>query len=133
VFIDGVLIPLNKKPKSLGINHSSSFVPIPQLESAVGKGNKGVQLLKAICSQSWGDKETLTQTYKSILKPQMTFGAPIWYPRVDPGSSALAKLQAIQTNMLHVVTEGHKITDRDHLLAEIGVLFMPEQLELACA
>jgi hypothetical protein len=128
VFVDGQLILLNKRPKHLGINQCSSYAPTPQIESSMAVGNKGVQYLKAISGQAWGDKETLLMTYKTIIKPGMIHSAPIWYPNVDPNSSAMTQLQAIQNSLLHVISGAHKTADRDHLLAECGVLSMNDQL-----
>jgi hypothetical protein len=74
--------------------------PGPQIKDIKVKTSPRVQLMKAISGQDWGDKETLTLTYNSLVKPVITNNAAVWFPSIDPNSEALKTLQTIQNNAM---------------------------------
>jgi hypothetical protein len=80
VYLDGVHIPVERKPKWLGFIVSNLFAPTPHLDNNKVKGNKRVQLMKAIRGQDWGDKETLNLTYKTLVASVLEYGAVIFFP-----------------------------------------------------
>jgi hypothetical protein len=83
---EGVLLPLAKEVKWFGTNVSKHFTPGPQIKDIRVKTSLCIQLMKAIYGQDWGDKETLTLTYNSLVKPVITNNAAAWFPSIDPNS-----------------------------------------------
>jgi hypothetical protein len=135
VLIDNIQVPVERKPKFLGLNSQNFFKTSaysPQAVIAYVKLGKCVQLLKAISGQVWGDKETLCLTFNAYLKPNILHIAPVWFPSVGPEAACIKKLQCIHNNAMRMITEAHRMADTDHLLAETEMLPVDEQLGLAC-
>jgi hypothetical protein len=87
VFMDGKLILLHKKPKSLGIWHDTFNCWNRNAVETQKKFAHRVQIMKAVGRSSWGfDKETLLLTFNALIKPALGFGAPIWAPNIKPTS-----------------------------------------------
>jgi hypothetical protein len=87
--------------------------------------------MKALASTNWGhDMKTLVNTYKIIIHPFFTFGAPIWFPNASP--SAIASLQTIQNAVLRIATGCYKKTSIAHLHQENKVLSVKEHLYMLC-
>jgi hypothetical protein len=89
--------------------------------------------MKAIGGQDWGDKETLLLMYNTLVKPVITNGAPIWYPSMEPDSTAIKDLQRVQNNAMRTITGAHRNSSQDHLLAETKLLPNSENLNLICS
>jgi hypothetical protein len=88
-YLDGVLLPVDRKPKWLGFTVSNLFAPTPHLDGAIVSGNKRLQIMKAIRGQDFGDKETLKLTYNSLVKPVIEYGAAIFFPITGPEASSI--------------------------------------------
>ena len=135
VLIDNIQVPVERKPKFLGLNSQNFFKSsayTPQAAVVYAKLGKGVQLLKAISGQDWGDKETLRLTFNAYLKPNILYVAPVWFPSIGPEAACIKKLQCVHNNAMRVITGAHQMADTDHLLAETDMLPVDEQLGLAC-
>jgi hypothetical protein len=88
--------------------------------------------MKAISGKDFGDRETLKQTYQSYMKPVFTFNASVWYPRIEPNAGSIEQLQSTQNSATRLITGNHKMASKEHLLAEMQLLSVREQLELSC-
>jgi hypothetical protein len=132
-FIKDTLIPLDKKPKSLGLNLTPMFKATSHLDILGGEMKKSHQLLKALKGQDWGKKETLQQTYQAYIKPTFIIGAPAWYPNVNPDASSMVRLQSVQNFIMRTITSAHQISSQEHHLAETRILSVREQFELSCS
>jgi hypothetical protein len=130
VFFEGDLLPLNKRPKSLGLTFSNGYVWSPQASEAGVKMSSRVQLLKAIRGLDFGDKETLRLTYNAFVKPAYSYIVPVWYPHAKPTS--IKRLQSTQNNAMRIITGAHKLSSQDHLLAECEFIPVSEHLKLIC-
>jgi hypothetical protein len=100
VLIDGVQIPVERKPKFLGLNSQNFFKSspyTPQAEAVHSKLGSGLQLMKAISGQDWRDKEMLHLTYNAYLKPNIIYVVPVWFPSVGPDAACIKKLKAVRT------------------------------------
>ena len=65
VFIDGVLLPLDKNPKILGVIFDPLFTFSPHTRHVAKKASDRLRVLKALSGTLWGqDKETMLMTYK---------------------------------------------------------------------
>jgi hypothetical protein len=114
VFIDGVPVPLNKKPKPLGVTFDPLFNFGENADDYKGKVDKCVPVMSALGRTSWGDdKETLLFTFNALMKPTLTYCAPIWAPNTK--KSNRKKLQLVQNKALRIVTRCHRATSVDHL------------------
>jgi hypothetical protein len=133
VFIDGTLIALKKNPKQLDNTFSPLNKSSAQVNTIIPKLNKGLQLLKATSGQSFGDKETLRLTYQAFMKPVKDNVAPIWYPRLEPDSTIVERIQTNQNSAMRMITGNVKMASQDHLLAESSVLPIKAHLGLICS
>jgi hypothetical protein len=92
VLIDNIQIPIERRPKFLGLNSQNYFKTspyTPQAEAIHTKMSSGIQLLKANSGQDWSDKETLHLTYNAYLKPNVIYVAPVWYPSIGPDANCI--------------------------------------------
>ena len=132
VSIDGVPIPLDKNPKSLGNWWDTHNTGNKQATESVIKINKQLGIMSAVKNSNWGfDKETLSLTYNSIIKPTIGFGAPIWVPNMKP--SNVKKLQTLQNCGLRMITGCHLASSIDHLHAETEILPVQIHLDMLCS
>jgi hypothetical protein len=92
VLINNTPIPLNEYPKALGINFNPLFTPAAHFESLITKLSPRELLLKALKGQDYGDKETFCLTYQALIKPVISFGAPVYFPSVEPDSVHVKRL-----------------------------------------
>jgi hypothetical protein len=132
VFLNGQSIPLNKNVIWLGQMLSSMFIMSPHIGTFKVKSSPHLQIMKAIRGQVWGDKETLRLTYQALIKPIMTHNVAILFPSVGPDATSIQELQRIQNAGMHIITGGHKMTSREHLLAQTKFLPVAKHLEMIC-
>ena len=76
-------------------------------------------------------KETLIITYKALIKPILTYAAPIWFPNASLSSIAIA--QTIQNSALRIATGSHRMASVSHLHSEAEVLPVSNHLSLLCS
>ena len=132
VFINGVLLPLEKNPKLLGVVLDPLFTFSPHVRHVAKKANERLRVIKALAGSSWGqDKETMLITYKSLIRSNLDYAAPIWSPNVKP--TPLDRLQCIQNASLRVVTGCHKMASEAHLHAETYMLPVSDHLRMISA
>jgi hypothetical protein len=83
----------------------------------------------SISGQEFGDKKMLKITYNAYMKSTMT---PVWFPSMNPGSTAIQRLQCNQNAAMHTITGAHRNSHEGHLLAETQLLPVREHLGLVC-
>ena len=132
VTYEGVPIPLKTDIKYLGLNFNKHGAYSSHTGTIDTKIQSRHQLLKATSGQDWGDKEVLRSTYKSFIKPVITYAAPVYFPSMGPKHSAIAKLQRSQNAVMRTITGAYKNSSTNHLLAEAELLSVSESLELSC-
>ena len=97
------------------------FTFTSHIKETVIKAKKKINVLKALAGTEWGcDKETMTNTYKTIGRSQLEYGAPIWSPLIK--ESLMDSLQTVQNNALRIATGSFKMAAMDHLHRETKVL-----------
>ena len=131
VQLDGSILPLDTTPKILGVRFDPSFTFTPHIKEVALKCGNRLNILKALSGTSWGhQKETLEVTYNSLIKPVLSYAAPIWHPSTCPTN--IQTLQVVQNKALRVITGSLKMADQQHLHTETKILPIKEHLNLLC-
>jgi hypothetical protein len=132
VYLNGVLLHLNKFLKNLGTNFDLHVVYNVHGNELHLSGSKFLSLLKALSGTSWGqDFETLLLTWKTLGKPAINHNDPIW--KLNISATTVAKLQVIQNHALRLATGCHKRTRIEHLHQETRELHLDSHLNLLCS
>ena len=85
------------------------------------KANKSLNILKALTGSTWGhDSDTLTTTYKAIIRSVINYASPAWSTIISPTN--LNKLQITQNKALRITTGNVSISPLNHLHAETKIL-----------
>ena len=88
-----------------------------------------MNVLRALSGSSFGhDKECLTATFKSLIRPLLDYAAPIIYPNYS--ATSIRRLQLVQNRALRLITGCHSLAAIDHLHSESGVLPVEAHLRL---
>ena len=125
------VLPLDTTPKILGVRFDPSFTFTPHIKEVALKCSNRLNILKALSGTSWGhQKETLAVTYGALIKPVLSYAAPIWHPSTC--QSNIQSLQRIQNKALRVITGSHKMADQQHLHTETKTLPVKDHLDLLC-
>ena len=129
VQLRGNPVPLEHKPKLLGVTFDTMHTFTPHVKNTVDKGKSKVNLLKAVAGSTWGqDKETLTLTYKAIGRSILEYAVPIWSPIIS--QTCWDRLQVVQNQALRVATGCLAMTPIEHLHRETKVLPLREHGEM---
>ena len=130
--VRGSPVPTERKPKILGVTFDPMFTFTPHITDIAARASSRLQVLKALAGTSWGqDKETILLTYKAIIKPILTYAAPIWFPATC--RSNIGKLQRIQNQALRIATGSLLKSDIQHLHSETSILPLSDHLGVLCA
>lgn len=125
VNIKGEKIKLEHTPKLLGIAFDTMFCFGQHVNSAAQKAKTNLNILKQLAGSKWGqDKQTLINTYKSICRSTLEYGALIWAPNAK--DTHWQKLQSVQNSALRVATGCLQMTSIAHLHQEKKVLPVKE-------
>jgi hypothetical protein len=128
-FLNGCLVPLDRNPKYLGLYHDALNIYHKNADAAKVKASRAYQILKVLSGTSWGkNREMLIATYKTLVRPVLEYGAPIYYPNAS--ATSINKKQVIQNNCLRLITGCHKKTHIDHLHQETKILKLENHNEL---
>jgi len=125
VKVDNTPVRLERTPKLLGVLYDTMYNFSHHIKETVKKGRSKVNVLKALAGSSWGqDKETLTITYKSIVRSTLEYAAPVWAPIIS--KTSWNDLQKVQNQALRVATGCYLKSNVDHLHQETKVLPLQE-------
>jgi hypothetical protein len=73
-------------------------------------------IIKAVMGPIWGFcLKDGTLTYKALILPVLSFGAPIWYPLHTNLKHPVDSLQLVQNAALQAVTGCNVVTSIQHL------------------
>src|SRR5678815_5089013 len=73
-------------------------------------------------------KHSLTTTYKQLLRTNINYASPAWFPALSKFNSK--KLQITQNTALRIITECTKTTPIQHLHDETYILHISTHLEM---
>ena len=129
VHLNNTQVPLNKTPKILGVTLDPLFTFAPHVASTAARASSRLQIMKAVTGSGWGqDKETLLLTYGALIKPIITYAAPIWFPRAS--QTSIDRLQVIQNKALRIASGSVLRADITHLHTECKTLPIKEHLSM---
>jgi hypothetical protein len=138
ISMGGTLVPLEQRPKVLGVTHDTMYTFTPHCRIQAAKVRQRNNILKALAGSTWGrDRETLLLTYSAIGRSVAEYAAPIWAPVAC--DAAWDSLQVAQNEALRIATGCHKKAGIDHLHQESKMLrvrnhstLLAKQYTLAC-
>ena len=88
-----------------------------------------IAVLRRIAGSGWGcSKETLIACYKTYLAPSLNYAAPVWAPNIS--SSAIERLQRVQSAALRVVTGCVSATRCEYLNQETKIMPVAAHIDL---
>ena len=126
------LIPQDNNPKLLGVVLDPMWTFAAHSSYTAKKASSRLNVMRALSDSSFGhDKECLTLTFKSVIRPFFDYAAPIVFPNYAPTS--IRRLQLIQNKCLRLITGCHKLASVDHLHTETHILPVENHLNLLSA
>ena len=132
VTLDGEQIPQVNNPKLLGVVFDPMFYFNAHAIAQARKARAGVNIIRALSDTSFGhDKECLTLTFKSLVRPFFDYCAPIVFPLYSQAS--INRLQVVQNSALRRITGCHSLSSIDHLHQETKILPVEQHLKLLTA
>ncbi|KAH7711067.1 putative reverse transcriptase - house mosquito [Aphelenchoides avenae] len=121
VRVDNVLLPLNTRPKILGVTFDTMFTFADHGRAAAAKTSRRNNILRALAGTSWGQqKETLLTTYKAVGRPIINYAAPVWTPLLS--DTGFKRLQIAQNAALRTASGCLAMSSIDHLHQETAML-----------
>ena len=104
----------------------------PHVTAITTRAKSRLKVLQALAGSSWGhQKETMLNTYKSLIRPITTYAAPVWFPNTSP--SNVQKIQRVQNSALRICLGAHNKASSSHLHSESKILPVDDHLQLLCA
>ena len=132
VSCNGNTFPLCRSPKLLGVTFDTHFTFSPHIKGVAERARSRLGILKALAGESWGQsKEVLLLTYQMLIKPILSYAAPVWFPNAP--TTAVSTLQSIQNSALRIATGSLKMASTDHLHQEASVLPVRAHLSMLCS
>ena len=132
VELAGARVPLCRQPKILGVTLDTHFTFSPHVRTTAERARSRLSILKALAGVNWGQsKEVLLLTYRALIKPVLSYAAPIWYPNAS--DSAISTLQSIQNSALRIATGSLRMASVPHLHQEAKALEVGPHLSLLCS
>ena len=121
-----------RNPKILGITLDPSLTFSPHVKDLTKRTRSRLNIMRALAGVSWGQsRETLLTTYKALIKPLITYAAPVWYPNTC--KSAIQPLQAVQNAALRIASGALLMSSQDHLHEEAKMLPVDRELSMLCS
>ena len=130
--IAGSQLPLNRRPKILGVHLDTSLTFNVHCTQAATRVSNRNNVLKALAGTTWGQqKETILMTYKAIGRSVANYSAPVW--STNASATSIGKIQIAQNEALRIATGSHKMSSIDHLHNETEMLTVKQHSDLLSA
>ncbi len=121
VVIKNEVVKLELKPKLLGVTFDTMYTFCHHVKATVDSAKTKVNIMKSLAGATWGqDQETLSMTYKAIVRSVLEYAAPIWSPIIS--DTSWQKLQTIQNQALKVITGNLAMASEEHIHREAKIL-----------
>ena len=97
--IEGQTLPTIPNPTILGLTYDPQLTFNKHTQKTKDKADKTLNMLNALTSTKWGkQKETLTNTYKTVTRPILEYASTVWAPMTKP--THINRLQTTQNAAL---------------------------------
>ena len=127
--IEGKLLPTVPNPTILGLTYDPQLTFNKHAQKTKDKADKTLKILNALTSTNWGkQKETLTNTYKTVTRPILEYASTVWAPMTK--KTHIDKLQTTQNAALRTATGCTLDTNTNHLHDETQILPLSTHLRL---
>lgn len=122
---------LSQQVKYLGIVLDSKLNWSAHAEHVAKKFLNGYWLCKRTIGLKWGLKPSMIRwLYETVLKPRVTYGAVVWWPRVKLVTSS-AMFERMQSLLLRGMVSAYKTTPRAALFVAAGIPPLHVEVERA--
>ena len=127
--LDNTRLPTIRNPKILGLTFDPKLTFNEHIKTSKDKAEKTINILKALTSTHWGkNKETLTNTYKTVTRPILEYAGTIYAPIIS--DKQLTALQVTQNQGLRIATGCTSDTNINHIHDETKILPIEKHLRL---
>ena len=127
--IDDTILPTVPNPTILGLTFDPKLTFNKHTQATKDKADKTLKILNALTSTNWGkQKETLTNTYKTVTRPILEYASTVWAPMTKP--THINRLQTTQNAALRTATGCTLDTNINHLHDETQILPLDTHLRL---
>ena len=127
--LDNTRLPTMRNSKILGLTFDPKLTFNEHIKTSKDKAEKTINILKALTSTHWGkNKETLTNTYKTVTRPILEYAGTIYAPIIS--DKQLTALQVTQNQGLRLATGCTSDTNINHIHDETKILPIEKHLRL---
>ena len=127
--LDNTRLPTIRNPKILGLTFDPKLTFNEHIKTSKDKAGKTINILKALTSTHWGkNKETLTNTYKTVTRPILEYAGTIYAPIIS--DKQLTALQVKENQGLRIATGCTSDTNINHINDETKILPIEKHLRL---
>ena len=127
--LDNTRLPTIRNPKILGLTFDPKLTFNEHIKTLKDKAEKTINILKALTSTHWGkNKETLTNTYKTVTRPILEYAGTIYAPIIS--DKQLTALQVKENQGLRIATGCTSDTNINHIHDETKILPIEKHLRL---
>ena len=127
--LDNTRLPTIRNPQILGLTFDPKLTFNEHIKTSKDKAEKTINILKAKTSTHWGkNKETLTNTYKTVTGPILEYAGTIYAPIIS--DKQLTSLQVTQNQGLRIATGCTSDTNINHIHDETKILPIEKHLRL---
>ena len=120
VKVNSTILEVKNNAKILGLTFDNGLIWGPQCSLSCHKAAKRVNTLKALSGTTWGQQETLLNSYKAFVQSVLEYACPVWTPAAAP--STIENLQKVQNAALRVATGCTTMSSIQHLHDECKIL-----------
>ena len=126
--VNGMCIPVAGKVKYLGVFLDKGMSFVPHINHLVNKGLRAIRqlypLLNRYSALSIKNKKLL---YTAIIKPIITYAAPIW---CSASKTQINKIQRIQNKCLRLILNANRLTKIKTLHNKTGLMTINQHVKL---
>ena len=127
--LDNTRLPTMRNLKILGLTFDPKLTFNEHIKTSKDKAEKTINILKALTSTHWGkNKETLTNTYKTVTRPILEYAGTIYAPIIS--DKQLTALQVKENQGLRIATGCTSDTNINHIHDETKILPIEKHLRL---
>ena len=127
--INNKALPMAMHQKVLGLTLDPKLTYSSYIHNISVQAHKPLQVIKALTATGWGNqKETLTATYKAVMRPALEYASSVWSPIAS--STSINKLQVMQNAAWRTAAGCTQDTNIQHLHDETLTLPIYKHLQI---